>query len=47
MNTTVAVDLRDLIPSDLPDGREIVADGLALGKKTVVGESLYCKEKGV
>jgi len=47
MNTTVAVDLRDLIPSDLPDGREIVAEGLALGKKTVVGESLYCKEKGV
>ena len=41
------VDLRDLIPSDLPDGRDIVAEGLALGEKTVIGESLYCKEKGV
>ncbi|MBL10479.1 MAG: hypothetical protein CL402_08205 [Acidiferrobacteraceae bacterium] len=42
-----AIDLSDLIPSDLPDGREIVAEGLALGENVVIGESLYCKEKGV
>ena len=44
---SAAIDLSELIPKDLPDGREIVADGKALGKKVVIGESLYCKEKGV
>ncbi|MCP4950230.1 MAG: hypothetical protein GY922_00055 [Proteobacteria bacterium] len=43
----VLIDLRDLIPSDLPDGREIVAEGIALGQNVTIGESLYCKEKGV
>ncbi len=42
-----AVNLRDLIPSDLPDGREVVAEGVALGNTINMGRSLYCEEKGV
>ena len=42
-----AVNLADLIPSDLPDGREVVAEGVALGKTVDMGRSLYCEEKGV
>ena len=42
-----AVDIADLIPEDLPDGREIVAEGRALGETVEMGLSLYCEEKGV
>jgi methylmalonyl-CoA mutase cobalamin-binding subunit len=42
-----AVNLADLIPSDLPDGREVVAEGVALGKTVDMGRSLYCEAKGV
>ena len=42
-----AVDIADLIPRDLPDGREIVAEGKALGQTVEMGLSLYCEEKGV
>ncbi len=42
-----AVDLGSLIPSDLPDGREAVAEGLALGPTIERATSLYCQEKGV
>jgi methylmalonyl-CoA mutase cobalamin-binding subunit len=42
-----AVDLNALIPADLPDGREAVAEGVALGKTIEMGRSLYCEEKGV
>jgi hypothetical protein len=35
-----AVNLADLIPSDLPDGREVVAEGVALGKTVDMGRSL-------
>jgi methylmalonyl-CoA mutase cobalamin-binding subunit len=42
-----AVNLADLIPNDLPDGREVVAEGVALGKTVEMGRSLYCEEKGV
>ena len=42
-----AVNLADLIPNDLPDGREIVAEGVALGNEVEMGRSLYCEEKGV
>ncbi|MDP7342717.1 MAG: cobalamin B12-binding domain-containing protein [Alphaproteobacteria bacterium] len=42
-----AVNLADLIPNDLPDGREIVAEGVALGNTVEMGRSLYCQEKGV
>ena len=42
-----AVNLRDLIPGDLPEGREVVAEGIALGNTIEMGRSLYCEEKGV
>ncbi len=42
-----AVDIADLIPKDLPDGREMVAEGKALGESVEIGLSLYCEEKGV
>ncbi len=42
-----AVDIADLIPKDLPDGREVVAEGKALGETVEMGLSLYCEEKGV
>ena len=42
-----AVDIADLIPEDLPDGREVVAEGRALGETVEMGLSLYCEEKGV
>ena len=42
-----AVNLAELIPGDMPDGREVVAEGIALGKTVKLGRSLYCEEKGV
>ena len=42
-----AVDIADLIPKDLPDGREVVAEGKALGETVEMGLSLYCEDKGV
>ena len=42
-----AIDLAALIPADLPDGREAVAEGRALGPTIERATSLYCAEKGV
>lgn len=42
-----AVELGSLIPSDLPDGREAVEEGKALGPTIERMTSLYCQEKGV
>ena len=42
-----AVDLAELIPGDMPDGREVAAEGRAPGDTVEVGQTLYCKEKGV
>ena len=42
-----AVDIAALVPDDLPDGREPVAEGRALGEAVEMGRSLYCREKGV
>ncbi len=42
-----AVNLAELIPGDMPDGREVAAEGRALGDAVEVGQTLYCKEKGV
>jgi methylmalonyl-CoA mutase cobalamin-binding subunit len=42
-----AVDIADLIPKDLPNGAEVVAEGKALGENVEMGLSLYCEEKGV
>ncbi len=42
-----AVNLAELIPGDMPDGREVAAEGRALGETVEVGRTLYCKEKGV
>ncbi len=45
--TIDAVNLAELIPGDMPDGREVAAEGRALGDTVEVGQTLYCKEKGV
>ncbi len=45
--SVAAVDIADLIPSDLPDGTEVVAEGKAMGEKIEMGLSLYCEEKDV
>jgi methylmalonyl-CoA mutase cobalamin-binding domain/chain len=44
---TPDVDLAALVPADLPDGREVVQEGLALGKTIERGISMYCEQKGV
>lgn len=41
------VDFGALIPAGLADGREAVAEGVALGKTIDRAVSLYCQEKGV
>jgi methylmalonyl-CoA mutase cobalamin-binding subunit len=41
------VDLGELLPPDLPDGREAVAEGRALARGLERTPSLYCEEKGV
>ena len=43
----IGVDFGSLLPSGLPDGREAVAEGVALGKTIDRSTSLYCDEKGV
>ena len=43
----IGVDFGSLLPSGLPDGREAVAEGVALGKMIDRSTSLYCDEKGV
>ncbi len=41
------VDLTALLPADLPDGREAVAEGRELAQGLERARSLYCEEKGV
>jgi methylmalonyl-CoA mutase cobalamin-binding domain/chain len=41
------VDLTALLPADLPDGREAVAEGREMAKGLERARSLYCEEKGV
>ena len=45
--TEIDVDLTALLPPDLPDGREAVAEGLEMAKGLERARSLYCEEKGV
>lgn len=45
--TEIDVDLTALLPSDLPDGREVVEEGRALASEVERGRSLFCEEKGV
>lgn len=42
-----AISLAGLVPRDMPDGREAVAEGRAIGQKLEVDPSLYLREKGV
>ena len=44
---TNSVSLAGLPPPDLPDGREAVAEGTAIGRKLEIAPSLYLQEKGV
>lgn len=37
----------NILPNDLPDGREVLAQGRALGNDVQVGLSLLCQEHGV
>lgn len=43
----IDVDLSLLLPADLPDGREAVAEGKELAKGVERARSSYCEEKGV
>lgn len=43
----IEVDLGELLPGDLPDGREAVAEGRALAAGLERSRSLFCQEKGV
>jgi methylmalonyl-CoA mutase cobalamin-binding domain/chain len=45
--TELDVDLSALLPPDLPDGREAVAEGKELAKSVERHPSLFCEEKGV
>lgn len=45
--TAIDVDLTALLPSDLPDGREAVAEGRAMASGLDRSRSLFCEEKGV
>jgi methylmalonyl-CoA mutase cobalamin-binding domain/chain len=45
--TEIDVDLSALLPPDLPDGREAVAEGKAMASGLERARSLYCEEKGV
>ena len=45
--TEIDVDLTALLPPDLPDGREAVAEGKALARDVERSRSLFCEEKGV
>lgn len=38
---------RPLLPADLPDGRDLVAEGRRLGNELTMGVSLLCREHGV
>jgi methylmalonyl-CoA mutase cobalamin-binding subunit len=44
---TTSVSLAGLIPPDLPDGRDAVEEGKALGRTLEIAPSLYLQEKGV
>lgn len=45
--TEIDVDLTALLPPDLPDGREAVAEGKEMAKGIERARSAYCEEKGV
>jgi len=45
--TEIDVDLTALLPPDLPDGREAVAEGKAMARGVERSRSLFCEEKGV
>jgi methylmalonyl-CoA mutase cobalamin-binding domain/chain len=45
--TEIDVDLSALLPADLPDGREAVAEGREMARGLERARSLYCEEKGV
>ncbi|HEX5527766.1 MAG TPA: cobalamin-dependent protein [Solirubrobacterales bacterium] len=45
--TELDVDLSALLPPDLPDGREAVAEGREMAKGLERARSAYCEEKGV
>ncbi len=45
--TEIDVDLSALLPPDLPDGREAVEEGKAMGRGIERARSAYCEEKGV
>lgn len=45
--TELDIDLTSLLPADLPDGREVVAEGRALAAGLERGRSLFCEANGV
>lgn len=45
--TEIDVDLSELLPADLPDGREVVEEGKAMAAGLERERSLFCQENGV
>jgi methylmalonyl-CoA mutase cobalamin-binding domain/chain len=45
--TELDIDLSALLPADLPDGREMVAEGKEMARGIERARSSYCEEKGV
>lgn len=42
-----ALDFGELLPADLPPGRELVAEGMAKGARLELGRSLFCENRRV
>ena len=42
-----AFDFLELLPDDLPSGRDLVAQGRAKGAGIELGQSMFCEERGV
>lgn len=45
--TEIDVDLSELLPADMPDGREVVEEGKAMAAGLERERSLFCQENGV
>ena len=42
-----AIDFRALVPADLPDGSEVLREGVAHGRRIERATSLFCQDRGV
>jgi hypothetical protein len=42
-----AIDFRALVPADLPDGAEVLREGVEHGRRIERATSLFCQDRGV